>query len=406
MTALACYAFLLALGAAASFQDWRERKIRNRLILAGLAFAAAAAGGLFLNSLAGHWRWRLGPIGEFYLPARFYPRLALHAALSLGAGFLVWRLSVWPAGDAKLFALLALLAALVDPNLPGFPSYLFLLLLINIFVPAGLVFAVETVAKAVLRLRALGELDWRVWPKAKAEMVVVRLRDLWPHRFDYFVLAVNLLALFLGLQAAQARFFRAVAEPGRSLGTFAFAFVCWQGGASVLRDRRVGLAAFAALCAAAAGGALFGGWPGGARLRDAARMTLNFGLLLSFGRLAFDWFIERDSLRELPAEQVELGTVLADQTWSALSAEKELAGRMGARCVDGLTEQDARTLKAWLGGKGAPAVAAYRTIPFAFWIFLGTLLTLSSRANAVALLAPWLGRARAALAAALGGGPW
>ena len=283
---------------------------------------------------------------------------------------------------------------LIDPNLAGFPFFLFLMLLINIFVPAGLVFAAETLAMVALRAPALREVDWPMWRKAKLEMVRIRLREAWPHRVEYTVLAVNLFAFFILVQAGQGSFLKGLHEPLRSLVIFMFMFVFWRGLLSVLMNKKVGLAAFIALSAWVVCGTFLWRLPIGARLFSAMKMLLNFSMLLSVGHVFFCRFIERESLREMKVEQVQQGVILSDSTWAKLSSEDELAGKIGGRYADGLTQSDAETLRSWLTRRGAADFTVYQTIPFAVWIFLGTLLTLSGRASVVTLLAPYLSRSR------------
>lgn len=397
MSALLCYGAFLGLASVISYEDWRTRKIRNRLVVAGLLACAAFVLVLLVNSLLGAWRLRLGPLGEYFLPLAFYPRLALHLAMSLAAGVGLWRWAVWPAGDAKFFALSALFAALIDPNLPGFPLLLCLILLINIFVPAGLLFVLETIVVLLLRSPRLREVDWPKWRKARAETAAIRVRELWPHRGEYLILAVNLFALFFALQSASSFVQPFVAEPWGSLSVFVLMFVFWGGLVTVLRDRKVGLAAFALLCAAALVGVFHLHLDVGRGFAAAARMTFNFGMVLSVGRVLFAWIIERDSLRELRAESLKHGDILSDATWQRLAAETELSGKMDPRYVDGLSDADAATLKTWLAGRSAPDYNVYHTIPFALWIFLGTLLTLSYRGSVVTAMAPYLVSAQEAL---------
>lgn len=394
MTAILYYGVFVSLASVISFQDWRERKIRNQLIVAGLLACVAGVGVLLVNSLLGVNRMRFGVLGEYYLPLRYYPKMAAHVALSLAAGVGFWRYSIWPAGDAKFFALAAFFAALIDPNLPGFPLLLFLVLLINIFVPAGLVFVAETLVNLALSLPRLLTVDWRMRLKANAEVVAIRVREAWPYRAEYLILAVNLFVLFFALQIAATRFSRFVSEPWGSLSVFVLMFAFWGRLVVVLRNKKVGAAAFAALCVAAPAGMLRYHWDVGAGFAAAGRMVFNFGMLVSVGRLVFYWIIERDSLRELRAEDLKYGDILSDSTWASLSAEKELAGRLGARYVDGMSHGDVATLKAWLASRTASEYSVYHTIPFALWIFLGTLLTLSYRGSVVTALAPHFIRAQ------------
>lgn len=390
MTAILCYGAFLGLASLISFEDWMTRKIRNRLIVLGLLVCSASLLLLLVNSLLGARQLRLGPLGEYFLPLSFYPRLLAHLLLSLTAGVGLWRYAIWPAGDAKFFTLSALFTGLIDPNLPGFPFFLFLILLINIFVPAGMLFTLETILNLLAAAPRLRAVDWPKWRKANAEVAAIRVRELWPYRSEYLVLGVNLFALFFALQSASSYVRPFVAEPWGSLAVFVMMFAFWGALATVLRNKKVGLAAFGALCAAALVGVFHLHLDVGGGFRAAARMTLNFGMVLSVGRVVFAWIIERDSLRELRAENLKYGDILSDATWQRLAAEKELSGRMDPRYVDGLSHGDAATLKTWLAGRAAADYNVYHTIPFALWIFLGTLLTLSYRGSVVTAMAPYL----------------
>jgi hypothetical protein len=183
-------------------------------------------------------------------------------------------------------------------------------------------------------------------------------------------------------------------------------FVVWGKITTALRDRRVGYLALASLAAAMSGGAVFGHWDILAIIVAALKMTANFSVFLSVARLVFHWYIEQESLRELRPEHLQPGIVLSDETWRRLGTEKDLAGKLGGRFSDGLALAEAEAVKAWLasrpaGASGPPAAAApfaagytfYHTIPFAVWIFLGSLYTVARRGNLVSLLFPYFERA-------------
>lgn len=396
MTPVVCFGLFLGLGTVVSFEDWSRRKIRNRLILLGLLACVGALGWLLANSALGHRDLRVLGLGEFYLPWRYYPRVLLHLALSFAAALTLWRFSVWPAGDAKFFTVCAFFTALIEPNLPGFPKILFLLMLINVFVPAGVIFAGETVVIAALRLPRLRQVDWRVWGKAQLDKISVRVREAWPYRVEYLILVFNLVAAFVGMQAAQRRFTFHEASGWMPLLVFVGMCLCWQVVSAVLRRKSVGALAFAGLAAWLSYGLAVDGWETARRLGGALRMTLNFGLFLMLGRIVFYWFIERESRRALRPDRLEAGVILSDQTRQRLEGEKELSGRLHRSCVDGLTAAEASALKDWFAGRAADEYAVYHTIPFAFWIFLGTLLTLA-RHDSVSFVSRHLASAQAAL---------
>ncbi len=380
------YAFFLLLGMIVSFEDWKEKKIRNRWIFIGMIACAAGLSWFMGNSLLGYRHLHFLGLGASYYPWHYYPRVLLHLFLSLTAAVVLWRLAIWPAGDAKFYTLLSFFAVLIDPNLPGFPQVLFLLLLVNIFVPAGLLFAGETGLRLLSRLPKLREFDRTSWMLGQLDRLRVRGRELWPYRYDYLVLTVNLFAVFFLLQRELPRLGRYVSGPWGALLVFAAMSFAWKGLSAVLRNKLVGLLALASLSAWMLTGSLLWHWNIGAFLVEALKMTAKFWVFLSLGRGLFTWIIERESLRDSPLDQLRHGVVLSDESWHRIGSEEELSDEMGERYIDGISEEDAVTLRSWLESKGVSNFSVYQTIPFALWIFFGTLLTVSRGCNVVAVL--------------------
>lgn len=112
--------------------DWKEQKIRNHYIMFWLKLILLGYGLILGQTLLG----ALGVIKVFIL-GDYYLALLAHAGFSTAAAYALWRLRIWPAGDVKLFVLLALCYPLM--RIPGsFRSgLLFLEVLINVFVPAA-----------------------------------------------------------------------------------------------------------------------------------------------------------------------------------------------------------------------------------------------------------------------------
>lgn len=402
------YYLFLGLGAVVSYEDWTHRRIRNHWIGLGLLACAAGLCYLLWNSLLGYQHQRFGWLGERYLPWAFYPKVLIHLFLSLTAAYTLWRMAIWPAGDAKLYILFALMTALIDPNIPGFPLLLFMVLLVNTFVPAGILFAAETVGIVASRAPALLRLDWGKWLKAKAEVVVIRAREAWPYRTQVLTMVVNLFVLFYAMEALQLRFRRLALGPFGNLVLFLLLISLWSRLAGFMRNQAIGLVAFVSLSAVALAGALRWHWDVWALLVETLKTTVNFGVALSCARILFYWFIEAESLRELRAEHLRAGVVLSDETWAQLSSEGGLSEKLGERYSDGLSEDAAGALKEWLSSRKAPpqppaegpapaapvvspvpSYTVYHTIPFAVWIFLGAWFTISRRCNMVELFGPW-----------------
>jgi hypothetical protein len=160
--------FLVARG------DWKEQRIAHRYLTIGLAGAAVGYAALLANTGLGvfakvHWfhYWD------------FYRALASHFFLCAAAAMALWIFRIWPAGDAKLFMFLGFMYPLIS-LFDTFPAErLFLVTLINIFIPAALsVFVRAAVYIFDTRLQStrvfLVKLGWKreidyFWEKGKEQ---------------------------------------------------------------------------------------------------------------------------------------------------------------------------------------------------------------------------------------------
>lgn len=116
-----------------SLHDWRVQKIPHRELRTG-------AGLVFCAYLLLAVDTALGVAGRAaaYLTWNFYGDLLLHLTLTAAATVGLWRVRVWPAGDAKLFFLLGALAPLLTREPNFLAGRYFLAALINVFLPACL----------------------------------------------------------------------------------------------------------------------------------------------------------------------------------------------------------------------------------------------------------------------------
>ncbi|MEQ1918188.1 MAG: hypothetical protein ABL955_03240 [Elusimicrobiota bacterium] len=163
--------------------DWTEQRIRHAQLILWSRLTAGGYAVLGLHSLAGAAGWLNGSLG-----AAWWLGFLLHVVVSAGAAWLLWSLRVWPAGDVKLFTLLAVLSPLL--RLPGsfHDGRLFLETLINTFVPAAayLLLAATvylwrtrfTHQAAFLRNLGLEKLPSFLWNKAReiSALMLVELK--------------------------------------------------------------------------------------------------------------------------------------------------------------------------------------------------------------------------------------
>lgn len=126
------WAAFLAAWAHMGWVDWTQQKIRNKYLLFWLRFAVLGYALLAAHTLSGSWGYL-----STYLLWGYYRALGLYVGFSALAAYALWALRVWPAGDVKLFALLALFYPLMGLPASFRSGARFLEVLINVFVPAA-----------------------------------------------------------------------------------------------------------------------------------------------------------------------------------------------------------------------------------------------------------------------------
>ena len=78
----------------------------------------------------------------------YLSQLATHLFWSLLSSIILWKLNIWPAGDAKLFIILSVSIPIIFPFIPWNHKYLYIILLFNIFIIASL-FYMKNVFKKI-----------------------------------------------------------------------------------------------------------------------------------------------------------------------------------------------------------------------------------------------------------------
>lgn len=433
LTGISAYGWALFLTgwARMGLGDWSRQRVAHAelRLWAGLlaaGYAALAAG--------------TGPGAAWTgasLPAGWWRELAWHAASSAAAAALLWQLRVWPAGDVKLFALLALLAPLLRLPEPLRGRAQFLETLINVFVPAAAYLLAA--ASAYLwrtrfahaggflrelgparapsflaqRLRALAAaLGEELGERARAyredprrlafdaaswivQMVVISLLAYQVGAFvqSHLLRALLCLPLYLGWGRVSAALGQgratALAAGGFALAAARSGGVDWAELARVFSHVSVfSLFIFFGIQAAARAVAgdsaalllpfvflLWGLIPtGGAWLQGAGTWAL-MGLLFGLA-LVFVRIWDAESHPSVRPEQIEPYMTPGPRLVALIEADPDFRERHFASFyADGLTREQARVLRAWCRVKGVEQVPLAPTISFANWIYLGYFLS-------------------------------
>ncbi|HOI41818.1 MAG TPA: hypothetical protein PK523_02650 [Elusimicrobiales bacterium] len=362
--------------------DLALKKIPNAQTVLGFKFLLLALGVMAVNSL-------LGSTGEVtdFLNWNFYRLWAVHAGLSALAGLILWYSEVWPAGDAKFFMILSAWLPLINPFIGNLPTYLFLVVLINIFVAAAL----YTIGKFLADgLHSASPSDYfgKIWSDVKERFS--QLADGGRrNRALAALLLANMTMVFLLQQVL------VMESRGLLSGLFArtellyfFMFFLWEKVARLFRSRLWTWLTMAFYPAYLVLGYFFFFGHMVLMLKYALIHVFKFSLILVAGRAMMEFLMEKKDMVYLTAAELEPGVVLSSGSARMLRSNPALCGDFDDCFKDGLDEDQVAALREWLGrlpGE-APKVETVKGRPFALWIFAGCCLTLLLDRNLAALL--------------------
>jgi hypothetical protein len=352
---LAAWALFLTLWARVHAMDSRLKRISNRSIAAGLGCTALL--------LAGH----VGFMAPAERPAALTD-IAMVSALSAVFGVTLWLADTWPAGDAKLFFLLCLLGTLLR-HLQGItPAFVPVLLANTFVVAAAFVLLQMAVASGRTPLRGL----WTARPRLDAS----------PAEAFRLILSASCYALLFG--AANVLMSRALNPRfGGSAGLFASGLLVvnavhfrrWLFG-PVFGYHKI-------LCLSIVAVLLLGPAPGPAvwsALKSGALMLAVYRFVLE----PINAFLEQSEVEKVSAKADLRRMVLSAAHRDAFLSDPDVAAKdLGPFRADGLNSAQASAVGAWFRARGIAEVEVYRTHPFAFWLFLGTLLTAALKRDVV-----------------------
>ncbi len=359
-----------ALGLLIAYEDFKTHKIRNVRILSGLAVCA-----LGYAAFLGVRLWTGSGV-----PLDFFGRAAVHALLSVIIALSFWQTDIWPAGDAKLFILAAILLPLIDLHPPRFPHALFLVLLINIFIPCML-FTLLYIVFRYSRKWMEGTtspgwlvLQWRDFIQAK-------VRALAPQDMK---LLLGFLSLFLAGTAVRFVLLRASSYWLTLHALFYLLLYLYWDPLSSLMKNKMGTALIFLSAAYLALGAAFFPAALGAHLRYAFGVYAGFGGLFMLLRVVLEAGTKALEGRVIDAAGVQAGMVPLDLKLDPSFHWEDF----GPLSRDGLSAEQAEQLRAW----AQPLPPALRLITvsgdnraFAGWIIGGTVLTLIIRMDVLRL---------------------
>lgn len=381
---LGTFGLFSAMGGWVLYTDLRFQKIRNRVLLWGAAFAGAAYGLALAATLSATVGVPL--LGGVYFNWSFYQALLFHVLLAGAAALALWNLKIWPAGDAKLFALFSLLLPLAASDLPTFPGWLFMTCLINIFLPPAFYIVARALVWALRGAASIFDPDWRAATFAKAvwKLRACRRHPAYPRRLGARLALHQLyyVSYYLVIFALRRQLPASAAWMGPLVGVALMLTV----GRLQNRLQRGPYVFLPAFLLGAAWMVWMYGWT--AALAAVGR-GLQFALTVGLAAELAYWYLSRRETRDVPVDQLQPFQVLAEETLTLFRRDVVFLGEnFNLTYKDGILPRQVEDVKAWLKRRGIESAVVYNTAPFAPWIVLGFALTLLLRSDIAWMMRP------------------
>ncbi|MEW5950950.1 MAG: hypothetical protein AB1637_03575 [Elusimicrobiota bacterium] len=367
--------FFMVWGFFISSQDLKTCKVSNKKIVLGLYVFLILISAQILNTV-------LGNMGrtEIYLDKIYFYYLALNSALAVMGGMVLWYGEIWPAGDAKFYMISVSIMPLALPEAAGFPKYLWISVMINTFVAAG-IYAVARFFYESYKMKISGDND-----------AFKEIRDFREKIKSFFsensgkTAAKKIIHIFFSLGviflAKQVANMYLMAAIGRSFSKayiiYFLLFFGWEKAGKIFEKKSWKMIMIILYVSYFVLGSLFFRQEMLAHLYKALSNVLKFSVILTLGRFVLEYLVEKKNSYWVSSSEVKEGMVLSSSSIKSLRSDKEISVFFDDYYKDGIDKEQAEKLSYWLlkidGGKGK--IEMVKGYPFALWIYVGCLFIL------------------------------
>jgi Flp pilus assembly protein protease CpaA len=357
-------AFILLFGGWVAYEDIRYGKIRNRVLLLGVA-----VGLVFNLALALSARWGYNDFIEPGAEWKYLWVVGLDVLVSFLLGFCLWIFRFWAAGDAKLFAVLSLLLPLRfyhNNFLEYFQSFV---LFFNTFLVLIVLLVLEFIWK--LANRFVRERQWTqssnllssLWKRISADPL------------GTLKVVVGLVALFLAVRLLRqfARDWLWAEFHFNKTLMYLILFIFLEPLQGFFRRRWVFLGAVAGLLSVTGWWAWQGQWN---EILGLFQIGFFMIVLIVFS-VVYDFYTDNFDVRLVPPVELHSGSIVSDRCLTGLKRREGFNNEaLGTVEADGLNPRQVEVLTSWLR-KNAPTedVEVCNTVPFTPGMVLGTIAT-------------------------------
>lgn len=385
------------IGIVASYEDFRAGKIRNKIILYGLIYGLAVLGLLFIWTLFAESLSEmiytnilklqpddLRPVITIRLD--FFWKTIVNSFLALVVGFSMWKFRFLAAGDAKLFFLFSLLLPIKyywRSYLPFFPAFA---LLVNIFLS---IFLGLTLKALIFKINYFFRHFYgatKIKKKLRQNIDKKTIEKKFKEKARVILLFVVLLQ---GLGYAKGFLTELLNLDFSILQSCIIVIMILFSSkiSAILKDKRV----LAGLALIFLGLTLIGfqqDFSGTIHLvaRLIFKMTIFMFVFEIFSKLLDDYTRKTGEIKS-KIEDLQVGARLSEKTIEDLKTDKVIFHNYRGRLLPrGLNKNEVKTIKQWARKTKRKEIGIYCHFPFAFWIFIGVMLTIIFKGSVVNII--------------------
>lgn len=353
--------------------DIESNKIPNRKIILGFKILIVLFVLSFLFSFLGE---RGVAISHFNF--LFYKMFFINFLYAFSAAIVLWYGEIWPAGDAKFFILSIAFLPFINENSAGFPHYLWLSILINIFVIAGVYSLLKFIVETFTLWRKEDDLAF-----LEIKQAIEKIKN-WKSKtpilraiIEVLVITLSVGIIFTAHQMVNIYLRGAILSHFKRVDVFYFLmFFLWDRIRAIFKSKiwKVILALLYA------GYFIFGliCFPYNilTYAEKAFSNVLKFGIILMVGRFIFEYLIERRNVIFVSKEELKPGMILSTKDSRAIKTDSSLKELFEDYFKDGLSPQQVAGLREWLERHPVPnaKLEIIKGKAFALWILLGCLI--------------------------------
>jgi len=379
---------LFFIGLVTSWEDFRIGKIKNKWIILGLVYGITILVSLFL------WNFIAEPVSHFYynnikhlgiddprpiftIQAGYFSRVVLNGFIALLIGFLLWRYGMMAAGDAKLFFIFSLLLPLKyywKSYLPYFPSFV---LLMNIFFPV--LFFIFLKAswygfKSLIKF-------FKSEPNFKVNQLI---KPLVKNIGGVVKIFLGFIAIFLFVEKLRDLVAPWIMPYLPNEGfLFLLLFIAYRPLFTYLKKSKiVFILALLFLVVYLTQGMIYAPQEIMIELSRTIKMVIIFLVGLQLLRKLFNYYTKNATFKKIKIDELKVGMSLVIDDEKDKEDENKKP-ELGTIFGGGFDQSQVDLVKKWAKKNNIKEVEIYERFPFAYWMFLGLIITIILKGSLV-----------------------